>query len=274
MTEFTNQVVLHPTVAAKLDNIQQLRVDLGVLIEEREALLKRGDYVLARYAQSVGHLEYELYRVQVEVAELRYRIGFLQRLVNRGKPVTSAERRKLDRLVRKEFEKSREELLSREKSLRESEAYLASLVTVLTDDEVLELKSLYRKLCMKYHPDMGGERYPDWEHRWNALQYAYRNSDLALLRALAGTAEDIELAQPDDLDAEIARLNDCLEAQRKAIAKMLASPPYCFEAQLKDAAWVMRKQKELKQARAEAEEQRRQLRALHDALLATEGNVH
>lgn len=273
-TPKTGQVVLHPAVAAKLAEIQQLRADLGVLIEEREALFKRRDYILARYAQSVGHLEYELYRVQVAVAELRYRIGFLQRLINRGKPVTTTDHRKLDLLVNQEFEKSRENLVSREKALRESEGYLASLVEVLADDEALELKTLYRRLCMKYHPDMGGERHPQWEQRWNALQYAYRNGDLELLRALAGAAEEVELTPPDDLHAEIKRLKDCLEAQRKVIAEMLASPPYTYEAQLDDATWVKHKQKELKQARDEAHQQREQLQALHDSLLANEGSVH
>ncbi|MCY4584202.1 MAG: J domain-containing protein [Chloroflexi bacterium] len=273
-TSKSGQVVLHPVVTAKLAEIQRLRADLGVLIEEREALLKRGDYILARYARTVGHLEYELYRVQVSVAELRYRIGFLQRLANRGKPVKVTDHRKLDQLVNQEFAKSREDLVNREKALRESEGYLASLVELLADDEVLEMKALYRRLCMKYHPDMGGERYPEWEQRWKALQYAYRNSDLELLRALAGAAGDEELTLPDDLDAEIGRLRERLEAQRQAIASMLASPPYSYEAQLKDATWVKRKQKELKLAREEAEQQREQLQALHDSLLANEDSAH
>ena len=274
MTEFTDQVVLHPAVAAKLDTIRRLRVDLGVLIEERESLLKRSDYILARYAQHIGHLEYELYLVQVEVSELRFRIGYLQRLHNRGKPVAPADLRNLDKLVMQEFEKSREELADREKALRDSEEFLASLVAVLTDEEVVEIKILYRRLCMKYHPDMGGEQYPDWKQRWSAIQYAYGNSDLELLRALAGADEKAAPTPPDDLDAEIRRLNDCLEAQRKTIATMLASPPHCYEAQLKDTAWVRRKRKDLKQARVEVEEKRQQLQALHDSLLDAGDTVH
>ena len=120
-----SRVVLHPRVSGKRAEIERLRGALAVLLEEIDSLLSwRCDAILARYARDIGHLEHALYRLEATVAELRYRIAFLQAAINRGEAVTAARMVTLDGKVAAEFEKTRREIERREDELRKAERYL------------------------------------------------------------------------------------------------------------------------------------------------------
>ena len=104
-------------------------------------------------------------------------------------------------------------------------------------EEVREPKTLYRRLCQRYHPDVGGREVERWEQIWSALQHAYRAGDLDLLRALAETLDVPGKAlpkAPDGLDAEIERLRSRIERQSERIAEILSTPPFSYREKLDD----------------------------------------
>lgn len=269
-------IVLHPHLAEKLAEIERLRAALAVLLEEIDSLLHwKRDAILARYARDIGHLEHALYRLEAAVAELRYRIAFLQTEINRGKAVTAAHMTVLDDRVAAEFEKARQEIERREEELRKSESYLNS--PALPQEEALELKTLYRQLCKTYHPDVGGNTSGTWQRYWTLLQHAYRARDLALLKTLAeqaGAPDREPLETPEALDAEIVRLRSRIETEKDRIGRMVSSPPFSYEEKLRDRAWVSAKQQALKQAISANEVKKDRLRNLYDTLRPSSGMVH
>ncbi len=272
----SGRVVLHPRVAEKLAEIEKLRHDMAVLIEKIDDLLyRKRDAILARYAREIGQLEYELYRLEATIAELRYRVAFLQAEVNRGKAVTAAHMAVLDRNVAAEFEKTRKEIERREEELKKSGDYLNGPMMSLA--EARELRSLYRKLCKKHHPDVCGNESGAWKRHWALLQHAYGAGDLELLKTLAEHADapEDELPEaPDALDAEIERLQSRIEMRKKRIAGMLSSPPWSYEEKLLDPGWVSAKQEELRQTISVNETARKRLQALYETLLPSSGSVH
>lgn len=136
------RIVLHPRVAKKLDEIGNLRHRLAVLIEELETLLHRKrDALLALYARTVGELEYGLFRLEVAISELRYRLAFLQKDVNLGRAVTAGRIAVLDGEIAVEFERSKAEMRRREGELRRSMEYLEA--PVMPPEEARALKTLY-----------------------------------------------------------------------------------------------------------------------------------
>lgn len=269
-------IVLHPHLAEKLAEIERLRAALAVLLEEIDSLLHwKRDAILARYARDIGHLEHALYRLESTMAELRYRIAFLQTEINRGKAVTATHMTVLDDRVAAEFEKARQEIERREEELRKSESYLNS--PALPQEEALELKTLYRQLCKTYHPDVGGNTSGAWQRHWTLLQHAYRARDLALLKTLAeqaGAPDQEPLETPEALDAEIARLRSRIEKEKDRIGRMVSSPPFSYEKKLRDRAWVSAKQQALKQAISANEVKKDRLRNLYDTLRPSSGMVH
>ena len=147
------RIVLHPRVVKKLGEIENLRHGLAVLIEELETLLHRKrDALLVLYARTVGELEYELFRLEAAISELRYRIAFLQKDVNLGKAVTAGRIAVLEGEVAVEFEKRKAEIERREEELRRSMDYLQA--PVMPPEEARALKAAYRRLCRQLHPDV------------------------------------------------------------------------------------------------------------------------
>lgn len=107
------------------------------------------------------------------------------------------------------------------------------------------------------------------------MQHAYRAADLELLKALAeGVGDPAEDETPGDLDAEAGRLAALIEAQKERIARTLSSPPFCYQSQLLDEAWVAAKRQELKRKISAGEARKERLRARYDGLLASSGRPH
>ena len=275
--ETRGELVLHPHVSDKLREIEALREKLGVLVEEHESLLYvEREGLLAKYNQDVGHLEHELFLLKVEMAELRRRIAVLQADINLGKTITAERVAHLDEEIRKEFESARAEIEERERALRES-ALLLDPEQLMKPEEVRELKTLYRRLCQRYHPDVGGKQAERWEEIWSALQHAYRTRDLDLLRALAETINvpgKASPSPPDHLDAEIERLRSLIGKQSGRITRVLSEPPFSYREKLADPRWIRTKQEELKQEIAARTEQRADLQLRYETLLPPSGPMH
>ena len=270
-------VILHPHFSAKLREIDALRENLSVLIEEQESLLYgERDFLLAKYNRDVGYLEHELFLLEVEIAELRRRIAILQADINRGKTVTVERVARLDEEIRAEFERFRAEIEEKERELRRSVALLDS-EHLMKPEDAHELKTLYRRICQRYHPDVGGCEVGRWEQIWSTLQHAYRVRDLDLLKALAETLDLPGKAPPetpDDLDTEIERLTSRIERQRERLATILSDPPFSYRERLEDPQWIRTKQEELQQEIAGRKEHRTELQRRYTILLTISGPAH
>lgn len=270
-------LVVHPHVSAKLGEIDGLRKKLSALIEEQESLLYgERDLLLARYNRDIGYLEHELFLLDVELAELRRRIAILQADINRGRAVTAERLVRLDAKIQAEFEKFREEIKAKEHELRDSALLLDTGVS-MTQEQVRELKLLYRRICQRYHPDVAGRNAERGKQIWSTLQHAYRMGDLELLKALAETLDlsgkEIPEA-PDDLDSEIKRLNSRIKKQSERLAGILAKPPFSFRDQLEDPRWVQAKQEELRQEIDARKQHQVKLQRRYELLLPASGSTH
>lgn len=272
-----SDLILHPDFSAKLREIDALRENLSVLIEERESLLYgERDVLLAKYNSEVGYLEHELFLLEVEIAELRRRIAILQADINRGRTVTAERVARLDEEIRMEFEKFHAEIEEKERELRQSVELLDSAHSMKLED-VRELKTLYRRICLRYHPDVGGREVERWEQIWSTLQHAYRAGDLDLLKALAETLDLSGKAPPQtsgDLDTEIERLRSRIRKQSEQLAKILSAPPFSYRESLEDPQWIRSKQEELQRKIADRAEQRTELLHRYGLLLPFSGSTH
>ena len=270
-------VVLHPAVAAKLQEIEKLRERLAILVEEHETLTtSERDMIIAQYNRDVGHLEYELFRVNVGISEFRRRISLLQAEINRGNAVTDETVAALNERIKKEFEESRAEIAEREIAIRKS-SMLLNAGNWMKPEDALELKSLYRKLCLRYHPDVDGNEAKKGAKIWASLQRAYREGDLERLRALADLAGDPDKPVPetplDGVDDELDRLRSRIESHGERIAETLASPPFSYRKQLDDPQWVKSKQADLKLAIDQGKEREAELRRKFEAMAKPVGTL-
>ena len=262
-------LIPHPDFSAKLREIDALRKNLSVLIEKHESLLYgERNVLLAKYNRDVGYLEHELFLLEVEIKELRRRIAILQADINLGGTVTVERVARLDEQIRMEFEKFRAEIEEKERELRRSVDLLDS--ALMKPEDVRELKTLYRRICRRCHPDVGGCEVERGEQIWSTLQHAYRTGDLDLLKALAETLDLSGNAPPetsDDLDTEIERLRSRIERQSERLAKILSDPPFSYRESLEDPLWIRTKQEELQQKNSDRKKHRTELQRWYGMLL-------
>ncbi len=270
-------LIVHPRVSARLEKIEVLRRKLAALIEEHESLLYgERDLLMARYNRDIGHLEHELFLLDVELAELRRRISILQVDINRGRTVTPERLARLDEEIRIEFEKFHAEVKEKEDELRHSVGLLET-VEWMKPEHARELKLLYRRICQHYHPDVGGQKAERGKQIWSTLQHAYRTGDLDLLKALAETLDLSGKAAPeapDDFNSEIKRLNSLIKKQSKRLAKILSEPPFSYRDRLEDPQWIQAKQEELQQEITGRMQRRMELQGRYEMLLPPSGSTH
>ena len=276
-SEERGNLIVHPRVSAKLEEIEMLRKKLGTLIEEHESLLYgKRDLLMAQYNRDIGYLEHELFLLGVELAELRRRISILQADINRGKTVTAERLVRLDEEIHIEFEKFHMEVKEKERELRRSVGLLET-VEWMKPEDARELKLLYRRICQHYHPDVGGQKAERGKQIWSTLQHAYRKGDLELLKALAETLDlsgKATLEASDDFNSEIKRLNSLIKKQSKRLAKILSEPPFCYRDRLEDPQWIQAKQEKLQQEIADCIQYRMELQGRYEMLLPPSGSTH
>ena len=277
VSEKRSDLILHPSVSAKLEEIDALRKKLSALIEEHESLLyNERDLLLAKYNRDIGYLEHELFLLDVELAELRRRISILQADINRGKTVTAERLERLNEEIRIEFEKFHIEVKEKERELRHSIGLLDT-VEWMKPEHYRELKHLYRRICQHYHPDVGGEKAERGKQIWSTLQHAYRERDLDLLKALAETLDlsgKPPLKASDDFNSEINRLNSQIKKQSNRLAKILTEPPFSYRDRLEDSQWIQAKQEKLQQEIAGRKQHRVELQGRYEMLLPPSGSTH
>ena len=147
----------------------------------------------------------------------------------------------------------------------------------MNPEDMHELKTLYRRICQRYHPDVCGGEVERREEIWSTLQHAYRAGDLDLLKAVAETLDLSGKASPEsygELDAEIKRLNSRVERQSARLAKILSDPPFCYREKLEDPQWIRTKQEELQQKVADRKEHRKELQRRYEMLIPPSGTTH
>lgn len=228
------QIIEFPDIKKLKEKIRSLRRELEDLYPEKEHLLGviceniQRDYTLV-----FGSLEYKLYEAYCEYLRLRRKRDLIQAKVNRGeKPDMEAIESRLDEEFcdyKRRLEEQMEEI---------NEAIEKSKLKLLPEEEQKELKTLYKAIVKRLHPDLNpsiteGEK----ELFYNATE-SYKLGDLNTLRIiydLTVKGEEEELSLPNDsLAKEAERLEKTVGTIREEIERIKSNPPYTLKIYLED----------------------------------------
>lgn len=228
------QIIEFPDIKKLKEKIRSLRRELEDLYPEKEHLLGviceniQRDYTLV-----FGSLEYKLYEAYCEYLRLRRKRDLIQAKVNRGeKPDMEAIESRLDEEFRDYKRRLDEQMEEINRAIEKSKLKL------LPDEEQKELKTLYKAIVKRLHPDLNpsiteGEK----ELFYNATE-SYKLGDLNTLRIiydLTVKGEEEELSLPNDsLQEEAERLEKAVVAIREEIERIKSNPPYTLKIYLED----------------------------------------
>lgn len=210
----------------KISLIEKLNAELSMIILERDEL----KYIVCKnieteYMLKVGNLEYKLLEKEYEYLKLKRKIELVQTCINRKEKI---DLNVIDKKLDVEFKEYKEKINEKLNSVNNALERKGS--KALNEEEVKELKKLYRLIVKSLHPDLNKD-VTEEELRLldNAIE-AYKNSDIKTLKLISLMISKKEYnyndSTLDELDNEIKYLKESIEDIKKDMEIIKNTFPY------------------------------------------------
>ncbi|HCF89455.1 MAG TPA: molecular chaperone DnaJ, partial [Firmicutes bacterium] len=144
-------VVLHPDFAKLQADVAKIRIELSMLVLERDDLIfQECKNIEMAYMLSLGALEYKVYEAECAALRLKRKAELIQAQQNRQEKVILS---KIEDTLEREFAEYQAKL---DKQIDKMNAALDRNRhgEPLTDAESREMKQLYRTIIKVLHPDL------------------------------------------------------------------------------------------------------------------------
>lgn len=204
-------MIIHP-------DFEKLKYKLSDLIIEYEELkFKICPNMEIKYLSKFGFLEFELYKKDVELSKLKRKFQLIQIRINNQEEIDIDS---INKILNDEF-------LSYEKNVEKQMCDLDKLsnvfdITVLSDDELKKLKSLYKKAVLKLHPDLNENLSNHEKELFIHITEAFNLGDLETLEFLYYSIESDEMVYMPGEN----RLKELIDDLENKIEKIKANFPY------------------------------------------------
>lgn len=234
-------------LASLQDKVASLQQELLDLVGEHDHLL----YVICLniendYMVKLGYLEVKAFELQLTFSRMRREISMIQACINRGEAVQLAV---IQERLELEFASFQAKLTNQLNQL--DRALGRAQVDYLSEEEVKELKQLYRQLVKAWHPDMNPNLGPEYAQLFERAVQAYRNGDLVTMRILAviqgGQDPEANCEDADSLSywqTKLEETEDLIANYRERMATIRQSYPYLYLEILEDDERLRQRQEE------------------------------
>ena len=230
-----DDIIIFPEFDKIKNEIERLRIELSMLLLERDEL----QFVIcrnieAKYMLEFGSIEYRAYEAQCTALRLKRKIELIQAKRNRQEPVSIVA---IEEILDQEFASYQKQLDERISKMNEALQWKEA--DALSEDEIKELKMLYRKLVKILHSDMNPDRTDAQKELFEHAVTAYKNGDLATLRMIdAMVGSETLIKQSNDtteqLNEEKRRLQNLLKKIQESIDQIKTRYPYTMKEILED----------------------------------------
>ena len=238
-------ICLTETSKHKRNRIAILRQKLAELFEKRENMVSfEKDALTTAYTMLIGKLLYEEFSLNVHLSKLKRTSELLQAKRNRGEQVIIED---IQRQVEQEFAEFQAKLEEQKRELQAAQQWLTN--PVLDEAETAELKSIYRLLVKRLHPDWNPDLTEQEREMFVRAQTAYKMGDLQELRNILLV---LEKAKPDDelnledTDKQIESLEKSLEDLQAKIDQLNKQFPFTYRERINNEDWVKKEQEKIK----------------------------
>lgn len=230
------------------------------LLLEKEKIVKTNFQVQQRFIELFGDLRLEMLKVEIEIAKIKKEMEYLVRKKNRNE---SYDLEEMDDFVNQALEGMKAQY----ERMKEEQAQLKNK-KMLSQEEVKEVKRLYRRLAKLVHPDLNPHQTKEQKELWHQLQEAYRNNDLVWLRELNVL---IVFKTKGHEEVEIEDLEDKIEAVREEIALLKEEDLYQMRELVIDEEWIDAYKEQYERERSDFEVYLRSLQKEKEKLIGSFG---
>lgn len=243
-----SNIILNPEFESLVKEIEELKIQIATLIEERDQLFYHDcKLIKAEYMSKIGVLEYKIYEFQMKYLRLKRKLELYQVYINRQEIPDETQ---IETQLETEYQEYEQKIKDMYDDVQNS---LASLTgKVLSKEDSAEVKKLYRILIKKLHPDLNHNYNDKTKELFFKVEYAYQNGDLKTLQNILLLIEDIdtnkdelEVGELEELKNKKKKLLVIIEDLYSAIDKIKNSFPYNQLNFIKNETQIIIKQKEL-----------------------------
>ena len=242
-----SNIIINPEYLKLIEEVKQLKEDIASLYEEKDELVYHiCKNIETEYMSKVGILEYKLFEFQCEILRLKRKIELYQIKINRQEIPNEKE---IEEKLNIEYKEYKQKLNQMSNDIQD--ALNRKNYGILSEENSKELKSIYRKLIKKLHPDLNNK---DSEKNKNLLLQvtrAYENGDLETLKNLElltneiTEKENIEIGDFEELKQSKEKYKIITKELLESIKKIKESFPYNKKEFLKSDILVKKRKKEL-----------------------------
>ncbi len=210
------------------------------LLFERDRFKKQANKYLGLYIHEFGELMTVLFKIEISCIKIKKMIAFCQLSINRCEPVNVDM---MNRVIDAEMTEYNERL---EGMIRDNDA--CKELTTITQNEMMAIKKVYRKIAKKLHPDLnpltaGNE---ELSELWNDVSSAYHCNDLAALQELDIRIDSaLEKLGAAVEKSDIPDIEDKIKSLEKEIEEIISTDPYQYKYILDDDSKISDMKEEL-----------------------------
>ena len=242
-----NEIILNLEYENLKNELLKKRTELSMLVLQRDEL----KYVICKnietkYMLELGNLEYRLYQSECIIMRLKRKVELIQMRINRQEKIDVAT---IDELLDEQFREYQQNL--EEKIKKMNEAIERDNGEVLTEQQVKELKKLYRAIVKALHPDLNPNVTKQQIKLFQNAVTAYKNGDLQTLRIINemisnNHSEDDNTDNIEKMRDELIRLDRMISSINGDVEKIKSEYPYTMKDILFDKEQLNQKKQELK----------------------------
>lgn len=217
--------------------LRQVRKELAeMLFEQQQLLLVAGPNLEARYQTLIGRYQTELQDLQLRARRHKRSLEMLRAAHQLGQSLDRAE---MDQQLDKELWEWKRRLTDLQDKQEAAEQRLRKL---RSPDSSAVLRSLYRQLVKRLHPDLNPEQSAQDQQMWFETQQAYQWGDWARLETLVAISDEDYPETPEELQRLQLRSTELAEA----LVELRGRFPYNLASHLEDEEWVQQQTASLK----------------------------
>lgn len=227
-------------------------------------LFHKAELLKAEYMEKVGMLEYKLYEFQIAFQRLKRKLDLIRQKINCQQKVNlEAIEYKLDA----EYAEYEEKIAIRLAEITD----LLNISGVMSKDNSKEIKSLYKKLVKRLHPDLNSNITDEEFNLFHKVVRAYQQSDINTLRRIDMLTDKISTDSGNKYEAKKLRYNQlksACEAMEREMVEIKKGFPFDKVDFLKDKQAVKQRKRELQSSLDEYKERYAELEVTLKELVA------
>lgn len=198
------------------------------------------------YLEKLGNLQLELLEKQTQAARMKMKLSMVQAAINRNE---SPDINAIEQVLNERLKSYYAQIQAQSEAIDKAKHVLSNL---LSEEETIELKEIFRVLCKKLHPDLNPDQSEEHKDLFVKVKAAYdlkRLSDLqSILLFLNDTKnETLTIAGYDEKREQIAYLKKQIQVLEEKIEKLKQSFPFNIKKLIFDEEFIAQQQREIRQ---------------------------